>query len=240
MSGTQKIIGKGVLVLLKNLQKNRTLLRIQWANSDFGGLTIITDIHKDKRKSRFRIDHPPGFNEMFYKSHDFNLLFEFSGDDNLQYSFKTSGGEISLDKIWINFPDYIERLQRRNDFRLTVPGGTKIHLEFDEIEYEMSVINISLGGLLGAYATFRDNLEKKYIYEVGNILRNLLLIFPYKNDYSYIKIRESEVKRIKPDSRYKQIFYALQFLSIDKIEKEKLVKLLYEYQAQLLRERLPF
>lgn len=240
MSDAQKIIGEDIFDLLENLKKNRTLLRIQFANSDFGGLTLIIDIHKDKKKPRFQIDHPPGFIEMVEKADDFNLLFEFSGDDNLQYSFKTAGVDISNNIIWINFPDYIERLQRRNDFRLIVPGGTKLHLESEQIQHEMTVINISLGGLLGAYATFRDKSEKRHIFEVGNILTNLSLIFPYKNDYSCVKIKESEVKRIAPDSRYKQIFYALQFLSIDKIEKEKLVTLLYEYQAQLLRDRLPF
>jgi c-di-GMP-binding flagellar brake protein YcgR len=104
----------------------------------------------------------------------------------------------------------------------------------------MNVINISLGGLLGQYATIKSDTEYYNDIKVGKILNDIEIVFPYKNEDTYIKINKSEVKRINQDSKLKQTHYALQFVSIDKIERNKLVELLYEYQAQLLRERLPF
>ena len=104
----------------------------------------------------------------------------------------------------------------------------------------MNVINISLGGLLGAYATIKNMQNNKKIIDQGKFLTDIQLIFPYKNDILCITIKESEVKRVKQGSRHKQLQYALQFISLENTQKEKLIEILYEYQAQLLRERLPF
>jgi len=77
-----------------------------------------------------------------------HMLFEFVGNDNLFYNFKTTGKEIIRDEICIRLPEVINRSQRRKNFRMTPPLGTKICINENGSRLEMSVLNVSRGGAL--------------------------------------------------------------------------------------------
>lgn len=164
------IQGKRRFYIFKQLQKDKTFIKMRLSGKDYERLTIVTGIQTRKNTPFFLIDYPRGFKEVVSRVDVWKMRFEFIGDDNLTYIFRTSGGEISDDKILIRFPEVIERIQRRKHFRLETPFETKLHFEKKSIEFEMNVINISLRGVL-AYS-----VEKKAILKIAEDLRDFNLV----------------------------------------------------------------
>lgn len=238
---TEKIKGKGRFDIFQKLQSDKTLVKIHIPSKDYERLTMVTGIRTQDNVPFFLIDHPGDFEQTLDDQKDRRMDFEFTGKDNIQYSFRSSGGKITGDEIWIRFPDLIERRQRRESFRLEAPMGAKLHLKGDLTEHEMSVIDISLGGTSGVII---DGNRKKGtradpIFKTGETLRNLQLRFPSMEKELTVCIKKSVVRRVQKIPRTNRYRYGLQFAEMEKEEEVVLTKLIYRIQREYLRNRLP-
>ena len=125
MEEPEKIQGNNLSDLLKELQTNGTLIKVTLPGKDYERLTIITRIRAMRRNPFFLIDYPEGFKETIADIKDLKMQFEFTGKDKVNYSFVTSIQEISRDEIRVRFPEFINRHQRREDFRVDAPPSDK-------------------------------------------------------------------------------------------------------------------
>jgi c-di-GMP-binding flagellar brake protein YcgR len=243
MLEAQKIRGKGRFDIFQQLQSDKTLIKIHIPSKGYERLTIVTGFRTQNNTPFFLIDYPGDFEQALDDEEIWRMDFEFTGKDNIQYAFRTSGGEISGDEIWVRFPDLIERRQRRENFRLDAPMGAKLHLKGAPTEHEMSVINISLGGTSGVVI---DSIRKKRgtgrrdpIFKTGETLRHLQLRFPSKERELTVNIKKSVVRRVEEIPRMNRYRYGLQFTEMEKKEGITLTKLIYKFQREYLRNRLP-
>jgi hypothetical protein len=83
---------------------------------------------------KFSIFRPMEDTDRIYGKRRF-ALFDFVGKDKILYSFRTVVGRINGDDIWMEFPEFIERVQRRKFYRIAPPIGTKIYFEVDSGKY---------------------------------------------------------------------------------------------------------
>ena len=225
------IQGKNRFEIFEQLRKDKTLIQMRLLGANYEQLTIVTGIQARKNMLFFLIDYPKGFNEAVSDVEVWEMRFEFIGNDNLQYSFRTSGGEIFGNEIWIRFPEAIEKTQRREHFRIEVPLGTKLHFEKKSARFEMNVIDISLKGVLV------NSIQKNAILKSGEELIDVQLVFPSEKENLTVHIKKVSVKRAGKNAAMERYTYGLFFAILEKNEETVLTKIIYELQRKLLQKR---
>jgi c-di-GMP-binding flagellar brake protein YcgR len=239
MEGFEGIEGKGRFTILEGLQSDKTLIKMSLLDKDYERLTIVTGIRTRNNTPFFLIDYPGGFRETVADLEVWSVVFQFTGKDKLQYVFRTSGGEIHRNEIWIRFPKVIERGQRRRHFRLEVPFGTKLHFQLRSSKRELSVSNVSLGGVLGAIVSSESGTQKGQSLRSGDILEHIQLEFPSSEEDLRVHIIKARVVRWEDGPLASHKHYAIQFIEMDKSEEAALTELVYKFQREFLRRRLP-
>ena len=230
------IDGSGVYTIIEALQLDQTLIKMQIPARDFHHLTIITKTKQSGQEYYFKIDYPHGFREAVQGLDEWRFRFEFTGPDNLPYAFRTFGGERDNKDIWVPFPDFIERQQKREDFRVSLPYGINIYLTAAEAPWRIRVENLSRGGALGVE---KITAKSSPLFDKGESIENFQIRFPRARKNKTITIHQAIVKRVDNDTGKKRRFYAFQFTEIDKQAESLLVQRIYDLQREFLRRRLP-
>jgi len=239
MTGAEKIQGKKLIRLMEQVQRERIMLSMRLVGQNYERLTMITRIPKDKNVSFFAIDPPKDFRNTITKLDTWEIYFNFNGLDHLEHIFTTFGGKFSDNETRINLPDYIERLQRRRYFRLSVPTGTKLFFESDQAQREINLINISVRGTLGLLKTFNEKDQKKPVFKKEDRLKNIKIIFPsdIKDNKREVRVNKTIIRRAEHDLQKNMDLYAFEFTSIDKDQEKTLIQIIYDLQRLLLQRK---
>ena len=239
MTGTERIQGKKLIRVMEQIQHEKIMLSMRLVGQNYERLTMITRIPKDKKASFFAIDPPRDFRNTVSKLGTWEIHFNFKGSDNLEYIFTTLGGKFSDNETQINFPDYIERLQRRRYFRLSVPTGTKLFFESDQVRREISLMNISMRGALGVLNTFNEENQKKPIFEKEDYLKNIEIVFPSdtNNSEQKLRVKKAIIRRAEHDQQKQMDIYAFEFVSIDRDQEKVLIQIIYNLQRLYLQKK---
>jgi len=240
MEESDEIRGRSRIDILEQLVEDKTLVQMHLLEGDHKWLTLVTGIRTQKSTPFMLVDCPEGFKEAFADLEEWRFRFEFTGKDMLQYEFRTDGGEIFRDEIRIRLPEVIKRSQRRGHYRLEVPRGTKLYLQVNSVKREIMVVNASLGGILGPIVDLEKATEDEPVFKRGETLKHIQLEFPSEEEDLRVYIKKAEVIRWEEGLGGKARYhYAIQFIDMDKTEEIKLVELIYRFQREFLRKRLP-
>ncbi len=237
MEDPEKIEDKNLLNLLKALQKDKTLIKMNLPGRDFERITIITRVRHRRQDPFFLIDYPQGFREAVGDVKDVKMYFEFTREDEVNYSFSTYGWEIYRDEIGVRFPEFIEREQRRKDFRLAVPFDTKLYIQVDSTLLEMKVLNISLGGTLAVLVGRKEGCKEETIFNAGEYLSDIKMVFPLEGKDLRVHIEKAMVVRLEEDQSKDKNCCALQFISMEEKEEKALTEFIYKYQRHILQKK---
>ena len=165
--------------------------------------------------------------------------FEFSGMDKIKYAFRTTGGEIADQQIYLELPRKLYRKQRREMFRLNAPAGTRICFMLDANRLELEVLNISIGGSLATWVQTEADIAEDSLLAPSQIWENVALVFPVEIMQRPIQVDSVQIKRIKSDAKTQRVEVGLEFKKISDREQKRLTDLIYKLQRQYLRHRLP-
>ena len=239
MTGAEKIQGKRLVRLLEQVQREKIMLSMRLVGQNYERLTMVTRIPKDTTASFFAIDPPRDFKNTITKLDKWEIHFNFNGPDNLEYIFTTSEGEFYDNEIRINFPDYIERLQRRRYFRLSAPTGTKLFFESDQIQREINLINISMRGTLGLLKTFNEKDQKKPVFKKEDYLKDIKIIFPSdtKDNEQEVRVNKAIIRRAEHVPTKNMDLYAFEFVSIDRDQERRLIQIIFNIQRLYLQQK---
>lgn len=240
MAGIEKIEGSAVLQLLRVLRKNNVPLKMRLTEGAAEHLTHIADIRKSKRKYHFKINSQEAFLKAGADTNGSPLQFEFTDPNKIKFVFEADPAEISPGAIWVKFPEFICRYQRRSLFRLEAPHGTRLYFEVNDTRIKLLVINVSLGGSLGVLVSLTKQMEHELQFHKTQILENVELVFPSKGksaEESTVKIRRCLKRRHERNPVTNKLECALEFKEIREDERKKLRELFYEWQRDYLRKR---
>jgi hypothetical protein len=239
MSDAEKIQDKKLFRVMEQLRQNKTKLSMRLVGQNYHRLTMVTQILKEKHTSFFIIDPPGDFKRTIAKLGTWEIHFNFKGPDNLEYIFATFGGDFLDDQPRIPFPKYIERLQRRRHFRLSVPAGTKLYFDSAQIRQEINLMNISMSGSLGLLSTSSGRDRKKPIMQKGDYIRNIEIVFPsdISNSEQKLNVNKAIVRRAEYDPKRKADIYAFEFDSVDKDQEKMLIEFIYNLQRSILKRK---
>lgn len=235
MTGTEIIQGDDRLRLFRDLMEDGTLVKMAVSGKDFDSLTVITGIQKKRKKAYFSIDPPKGLEKALVSENQRKIAFEFTSRDRISYSFTCSRWEQARDNILIEIPDMIERKQRRNNFRLQAPPGTKLRFIYNSVVHEMLVSNVSVGGVFGPVVYLENDTEEIPRPKTGEKIKKLELTFPSQEGTLKVNIKEAEVRRVSYDADEGQNCCGIEFTDIRMSEEKSLVECIYRFQRQHLR-----
>lgn len=239
MADVETIQGKDRLKLFRELEQDGTLVKMSVSGKNFDSLTVVTGTLKKKKTTYFSIDPPKGLKRALAGEKMRRMEFEFISRAKIPYSFNCSNWENADKNVLIEFPEVIERKQRRKNFRLEAPPETKLRFMLNSVWHEMNVSNVSMGGAFGPVVYLENDTEQIPCLKTGENLEKLQLSFPSKEGTLKVTIKEAEVRRIEDDTKEGQNCCGIQFTDIRKSEENSLVEFIYQFQRQYLRERLP-
>ena len=234
MEGTDRISGKRRFALFEQLQKDRIVVKLNWLGKDYERLTIVTGVVNENGVPYVTIDIPTGFREMFQHDNKKRVLFDFVGNDGILYSFRTGVDRINGNDIWIEFPEFVEKVQRRKFYRVAPPIGTKVNFEADFRKYEASVVNLSEGGVL---ITQNKQFFKETKLSEGEYINNIKVICEEQCLRLKMGIKKGIIKRLIRNSNTGRYAYAIQFIDIEEREKNELKDWIFRVQREFLRKR---
>ena len=236
---TDKISGDAIPALFEELHRDAIPLKIRSVRGEYENRTCIEEIRRWKRNCYFQIQPGEEFRKAVVDSNDWWLRFEYSGKDDIKYAFETREGEISRNMAWIKLPEIVYRYQRRHFFRLEAPPGTRLYLPIEGIRYRLLVIDVSLGGTLGALVSMTKKMESELQLGRHQSLESVELIFPGKDndEDSKVYIKKCRIARHRKNPLNRMYECALEFTEIDEEQQKKLSALFYRWQRDYLRKR---
>jgi len=240
MAEIEKIRAEVLPQLFNELQRDKIPLKIQLTNNDDVHSTFITDIRKRKKALHFLAKSPHGFQTLTEETNPPRLRFEFFDNENIKYVFETESWETSRETIWVRFPEYVHRYQRRRLFRLEAPHGTRLYFKINDIRYKLLVVNISLGGTLGVLVSFTKLMEQELKLHNSKTLKNVELLFPSKDRKAagtIVNIKRCQIKRQKINPVTNNFECAIEFKEMSEEEQKNLTDFFYKWQREYLRKR---
>ena len=233
MDDSEKIRDEKIFSILEQLKNDRTILNIHVMGTDFDGLSIILGI-SDGESPRFFIDNPSRANHAAPLSVGRKCYFEFNDGDRIKYSFKTTIESIFGKRIKFNFPEFIERSQRRKAFRIPVPKGSRLLCSTNNNQFKFDIINVSEGGLLVSIEAISHNSD---ILFKGKKFKGLLLSAEQADKSVKINLHSAEIVRVEKMDENGRINYGLKFIDIEKRDQDELRRFIYYCQRRILKKR---
>ncbi|MFH0844129.1 MAG: PilZ domain-containing protein [Pseudomonadota bacterium] len=234
LASSDKILAKGRFTVLEQLKKDRTALQFSVLGKNYERLTLVTGLKDGNDGPYVLLLCPVGFTEMITDFAGAAVKVEFVGKDKIQYAFRSHIRMVSDEDLCIEFPEFIERIQRRRYFRIAPPIGTKVVFTKDGEPLEASVINLSEGGSLLSLPASSPK-EEKVARRVtqGDYLRNLRLLCEGKYSRVELTVRKALVKRAEKNSQTGRYILALQFADMEKRETNMLHEYIFRCQREL-------
>lgn len=239
MSDLSNIQGQKLFDLFNYLIEKRVIIAVHIVDADFERLTCVTGVRQEPDGPWLQIDLPDGFKAVAARREKLHLRFNFNGPDQLEYLFSTLGGHYKGRELHVPFPEHVERLQRRINFRMPTPVDTKMMFRTQRGHAILGVINISLGGLFGALIKHSCRDLRGSLLAMGQDIHNAGIIVPpdSEREEQIIIIKKMEVHRIEHDKNRNLYRYAFEFKDILTNETKKLTQAIYHFQRQFLQRR---
>ena len=232
MEDIEKVYGEYRFALLQDLLTGRTPVNFKIEGTEFEKLTFVTGFKQVKTTPYLLVDRFKGLSGARSLRRD--VLLNFTGGDKIQYSFRSCIHEITQHDIWLEFPEFIERIQRRKHFRVATPLGTRVLLPKNEKTYEGHAVNLSMMGVLFKET---ERSEGQSGWNVGEDMEHVQVLWNKDFVSTSISVKKSRVKRVVKDPVTGRCWCALHFLELDSEEEEKLREFIYMCQREALQRR---
>lgn len=239
MADASKICGEKLIALFDTLVASKTIMSMQLMDSRYERITYIVGIDTAGNEPRLVVDNPEGFNAAAADASPWRLRFNFNGPDKLEYIFEVNGGNTRGKDLVLPLPDFVERIQRRKNFRIDAPLGSQMSFTLSAEACALSLINISLGGAFGVLTQPKPKKIPRALLKKDQRVYRLELTFPGDEEMEAqtIRIKKAEVRRIEHDRERHIYKFAFEFMDMAGQEKEKLTRAIYHAQRQFLQKR---
>ena len=237
VNATQKIQGKNRFDVFERLKKEKTLIRIKMERLDHEEWTTITDVRTKGKTHFFIIRSPNKFIDIASGYENGHINFEFNSKDGMQFVFICTSGKVLDEEVWIPFPEFIQQIQRRSDFRLGFQEGTILNFEIDRVKYIMDLINLSMGGCCAEIPAIKDEPEKFPGLKTGDSLLDVNIVSSLQEDNLEVQIKKASIIRVDDRKNNNGYRLGLQFVDIEREEVNKLKKMIYDLQRYFLQHQ---
>jgi len=239
MGEAGKVQGEKLTELFNELVAKRIIISMNVVGAGFDRLTCVTGVTTYADSNYLLVDPPDDFEGAVGVKDLWHLRFNFNGPDHLEYIFSTRGGEFCEQSLKIPFPEHVERLQRRRNFRVITLTGAQMHFQLKKIQGVIDLINVSLGGVYGVLTKHNFKFMRGPVLKIDQQLYDVSLVFPGDHDRpgNTICVKKAQVKRVEHDQDRGFYRFAFEFAEMEKEEQNKLTQVIYDLQRWYLQRR---
>lgn len=239
MGDAVKIEGQKLADLFKEIVKKKVIISMSVVGAGIDRLTCVTGVVESPAGHHLLVDPPRDFTEVTAQKKTWRLRFSFNGPDQVEYVFNTQGYDLDKQGLKIPFPKYVERMQRRRNFRVDALTGSEMHFRMKKIEGTVHVINISEGGVYGVLVKHNFKFMRGPVLKREQEVTDIKMDFPGEGDEpgETISVKLAEVVRVEHDKERGFYRYAFKFKEIEKEELERLIQVIYAFQRKYLQRR---
>ena len=212
------------------------MLTIKLHRSNFEQLTVITDVKTFNNIPYFIVDLSHDFKKAISNSENLKIGFDFVCPDKIEHKFDTTDFIAVDDEIWLKFPEFIKRLQRRKTFRIDAPYGSQIIYKINSTSYKFNLIDISQGGVLGIPVGAKLS-KKASILKAGETIDNAVLLLTDEEGSHQLNVRELTIRWVAKNNKGQFFRYGMEFTKIKEKENRLLTKIIYNFQRLFLQRR---
>jgi c-di-GMP-binding flagellar brake protein YcgR len=228
-SSVESIGGSEIKETLQDLVLSGQICKVEISRTPYSWLTPLSEVREDGEGILLLVDRIPDFEKALSASRRREVLIEYLGNDGVPCSFLSRVSEVDTRGIWVEFPERIQRDQKRKFFRLRAPSGTEIFFPGGAGEEEKGrVKDYSVGGV--AFL-----IDKEVSLKPGDQLKNLRLCIPEGREVLKVSVPLAVVIRAEPDFFQGQTFYALEFLKLPEGVRKEFTRHIFEKQRNLVR-----
>jgi c-di-GMP-binding flagellar brake protein YcgR len=237
MSDYGKIGKERAVDLLREAIESKSFIKISTIEDRLQSVTLINQVAGPLREARVVVDAPADLEGYLRDNPSSALRVEFNGRDRLLYAFEAQVAGIEASGIWLVLPETIDRIQRRRNFRIQAPMGTRLRVSVGESAIVLSVVDYSLGGLLAVAASGTRRKQADPFLVKGRMVQDATLSFEGRHDQD-VRVRKAAVVRVERHPVTGLFQYGLQFLEMEALEEKRLTEIIYHMQRQYLRKRV--
>jgi hypothetical protein len=239
MGEAVKVQGRKLVALFNEMIEKKVIISMNVVGAGFDRLTCITGMIESSSGHHLIVDPPDDFREAAADRDLWHLRFNFNGPDRLEYIFSTKGGAFCEQGLKIPFPEHVERLQRRRNFRIDTLTGTRMNFKLKKIQGVIDLINISQGGCYGVLIKHNFKFMRGSVLKMDQQVSDISMFFPGdENDPDEtILVKKAEVKRVEHDQDRGFYRYAFEFKDMEKEEQNRLTQVIYGLQRKYLQRR---
>jgi hypothetical protein len=239
MGDAGKVQGEKLTELFDELIAKKTIVSMNVVGAGFDRLTCITGATESSGSRHLLIDAPEDFKEAAADKNLWHLRFNFNGPDKLEYIFSAKGGALTDQGIVIPFPEEVERLQRRRNFRVNTFPETRMYFKLKKIQGTLDLINVSMGGAYGVLVKHNFKFMRGSVLKMDQQLEDISLVFPGDKDEAdeTVYVKKAQVKRVEYDEDRGFYRYAFAFSEMEKEEQRRLTQVIYGLQRKYLQLR---
>lgn len=233
MENIDKLFGSEIVDILVNLQQEHTFVKMYVKGVEHEWIVVVEGVRTLFGVSSFFVSCSKDFLDVVAENQSMKIFFEFL-KNNIKYSFNGAINKINGNKVWFRAPEFIEKYQRRLDFRIDTPSDAILSFGGDFKKTELEVYNVSLGGFLACEAKpFKTGL----CFELGKVITDINFLLPaVDEEIENIKIKRIEIIRVKRIK--KKCYYGIKIVKISSMEEKKLVKIILSLQRYDLRKKM--
>ena len=233
MENIDKLTGSEITDILMSLQQEHTFVRMYINGTEHEWIVVVEGFRTLFGVSNFFVSCSKDFLDIVVENRSMKICFEFLKND-IKYSFNGAINKINGNKVWFRAPEFIEKYQRRLDFRIDTPSGAILSFGGDFKKSELEVHNVSLGGFLACEA---KPSKIGLCFELGKVINDInFLISAVDEEIENIKIKRIEIIRVKRIK--KKCYYGIKIVKISSKEEKKLVKIILGLQRYDLRKKV--
>ncbi|MFO7760115.1 MAG: flagellar brake protein [Thermodesulfobacteriota bacterium] len=215
---------KNILTQLKN---DRRLLLLAQKDYQSGG-TILVEFDQNQ----ILVDKPQDF-----PGDQTKALIVFRDADRIRHHFQCNVVSVAGDTIYLQFPQKLVKLQRRQYYRVELPSGSIVQCRYEGQNYLFYAKDVSAGGMLLFSNSFQG------IEEPGSILEDIVLAAPAsgsddRQDGSggeSFQVGKGEVVRRFYQQESSLYYLGIRFIS-DDTEKKGLMAFIRQRELEILRK----
>jgi c-di-GMP-binding flagellar brake protein YcgR len=210
-----------ILSDVRYLIESRIPLQMEFPRSRFIWTTFILEIKDTDHESFLLIDNVKEFETGLASRPDAEIFMEFREKSGVPCLFRTRVIKCTPEGIWAEIPRLIQRIQKRQDFRIETPLGAEISFRRPAGKRESGRLqNISAGG--AAFA-----IRRELDLTLGDVFQEVELKIPAGDRPVVFHIPEATVRRIHKDYFDEKSLIAIEFTDlIDPIRKDILAYVL--------------
>ncbi|MFH1985862.1 MAG: PilZ domain-containing protein [Pseudomonadota bacterium] len=220
------------------LKTTGTLVRMVSERAKFERLIVVTDVRSTLTGRMVVLDVPEDLESIVFPKELPSFRFEYTGPDGLKYIFRCERPDLRRDGLWIAMPEFIERIQRRSDYRVIAPLDCWLALMVDDMPIRAKVLDISVGGVrchmsIGRYGHTASIIQK------GMKIVGLDLHIPRDGDVTSVHVHTGRIEWLTRDTEAGRLMVAISFQEMERIAANRLTREIYRIQRNLLRLRQP-